>query len=47
MERTDIGQKFPTSSMLLTLKIGETFATFSCFGKMSSLNEPCKIINNG
>ena len=44
---TDIGLWFPISSMLPTFKIGETFAIFSCSGKMSSLNELWKIINNG
>ena len=39
MDRTDIPQKFPISSMFATLKIGKNFATFSCSGKVPSLNE--------
>ena len=47
MGRTDSGLQFPTSLMLLTLKIDEAFVLFRCTWKMSSLNELWKIINNG
>ena len=47
MGRINIGQKFLTSSMSPTFKIGETLVTFSCSGKILSLNQLRKIRNDG